>query len=271
MLAEKFGGEAVARRAVEVARLALLDDAPAVHDDDAVGKRHRLGLVVGDVDRRDAEAALQGADILAQLLAQFGVEIGERLVEKQDVRLDDERASERDALLLTAGELARIAFAERGEIDQVENAPSTRRRDLVARNAPHLEAEGDIGFDGHVRKQRVGLEHQADIAVLGRQAVDAPLAEADLAAVGLAMPAIIRKHGRLAASRRPEKRDEFAVGDIEIEIRRRPRVALKRLAESTRRTRAMICSPAMRRMEAARERRLRRGSHGQSAALQDCP
>ena len=49
------------------------------------------------------------ADEDAHLVAQLGVEIGQRLVEKQDLRLDDQRAGERHALLLAAGELARIA------------------------------------------------------------------------------------------------------------------------------------------------------------------
>ena len=43
------------------------------------------------------------ADLVAQLLADLGVERRERLVEQQHPRRDGERPGEGDALLLTAG------------------------------------------------------------------------------------------------------------------------------------------------------------------------
>ena len=45
------------------------------------GQRHRLNLVVGDVDRRLAEALIKLLNLGAHLDAQFGVEIGKRFVE----------------------------------------------------------------------------------------------------------------------------------------------------------------------------------------------
>ncbi len=83
-----------------------------MHDGDLVGQRQRLGLVVGDIDEGDAGAALQLLQLDPHALAQLGVEIGERLVEQQDLRLDHEAAGERDALLLAAGKLAREAALE---------------------------------------------------------------------------------------------------------------------------------------------------------------
>ncbi len=78
---------------------------------DEVGGGHRLGLVVRDVDGRVAVFVVQAAHLEAHLLAQVGVEVGERLVEQQRLGFDDQRARERHALLLPAGELARIALA----------------------------------------------------------------------------------------------------------------------------------------------------------------
>jgi hypothetical protein len=57
---------------------------------------------VRDHHRGQSELLLQLADLDANLVPQLGVEIGERLVEQQDVGLDDERPGERDALLLAA-------------------------------------------------------------------------------------------------------------------------------------------------------------------------
>ena len=54
-----------------------------VHDDHDVGHGHGLALVVGDDDRRDAEAALQQPELDLHGLAQLGVEGRERLVEQK--------------------------------------------------------------------------------------------------------------------------------------------------------------------------------------------
>ncbi|MFM8534422.1 MAG: hypothetical protein ACKOEC_12700, partial [Acidimicrobiia bacterium] len=62
--ADKAGDEFGGRPVIEVVRRALLHDLPLVHHGDAVGDRHRLFLVVGDIDRRDADALLKGADLL---------------------------------------------------------------------------------------------------------------------------------------------------------------------------------------------------------------
>jgi hypothetical protein len=61
------------------------------------------------IDRGDAEVALHVSDLLAQRDADLDVQRGERLVEQQDLRLNGERASQRHALLLAAGELVGIA------------------------------------------------------------------------------------------------------------------------------------------------------------------
>ncbi len=96
---------------VHILRRADLLDAAGIHDDDAIGHRHRLDLVVRHVDRRVLELVVQAADLEAHAAAQVGIEVRQRLVEQQDVRLRGKRAGEGDALLLPAGELRRIAFS----------------------------------------------------------------------------------------------------------------------------------------------------------------
>ena len=113
----KRGEERRRRPLVEVARRALLLDAAGVHDDDAVGDRHRLLLVVRDVDHGEAEPLLQLADLLAHLAAQPGVEVAERLVEQQHRRLQHQGAGDGDALLLAARQLRRLALAVAVEAD----------------------------------------------------------------------------------------------------------------------------------------------------------
>src|SRR5262249_15233567 len=79
--------EAVPRVIIEFALRPDLLDAAFIHDDEAVRHRERLLLVVRHHDGGEAELLLQLADLDAHLLPQLGVEIGERLVEKQDVGL----------------------------------------------------------------------------------------------------------------------------------------------------------------------------------------
>ena len=48
----------------------------------------------------------------AELHAHLGVEVGQRLVEKQELGLDRERPAERHALALSAGEIRDLAILE---------------------------------------------------------------------------------------------------------------------------------------------------------------
>jgi len=88
-----------------------------------------------------AEAALQVADFAAHLRAQLGVEVGERLVEQQHAWLDDDRARERDALLLAARELMRHLPLVGGKSHQREHI-GDGSDDLVAIEALDPQAIG---------------------------------------------------------------------------------------------------------------------------------
>ena len=100
---------------------------PSLIDHDLLGDLERLLLVVRDEDRRHVDLVVQAAQPRAQLLAHAGVERAERLVEQQHARLHGERAGQRHALALAAGELRRVARAEVGEPDELEQ---------LARRAP---------------------------------------------------------------------------------------------------------------------------------------
>ena len=69
------------RPVVDVFRRAELLDFPRIHHRDQVGRGHRLGLVVRDVDRRVTVFVVQPANFKAHLLAQVGVEVGQRFIE----------------------------------------------------------------------------------------------------------------------------------------------------------------------------------------------
>jgi hypothetical protein len=72
---------------------------------------------VGDVDGRDAEAALQRGDLRAGRDAQLGVEVRQRLVHAEHLRVADDRAAHGDALALTAGQRLGLAVEVLGEVE----------------------------------------------------------------------------------------------------------------------------------------------------------
>ena len=123
-IADEVGDEVAVRLFVQAPRRAVLRDARHAHHHDAVGDRQRLLLVVRDVNRGERQVLLQLADLLAHMAAQLGVQIGQRLVEQQHLRLQHDRARHRDALLLAAGQFAGQAGAIAGKPDQARVLPS---------------------------------------------------------------------------------------------------------------------------------------------------
>ena len=115
--ADEAGDEARARRVVELVRRTDLLDHAVVHDDHAIGERHRLDLVVGDVDGRGAHLLVHPLDLDAHLHAQLRVEVGQRLVEQEHFWIAHDRAAHGDALALPAGELLRLAVEQLGDVE----------------------------------------------------------------------------------------------------------------------------------------------------------
>ena len=185
---------------------------------DAVGDRHRFGLVVRHMDRREPERGDQQAQPAARVLAQSGVEIGQRLVEQDHRRRVDQRARDGDALLLPAGKLRRQPRGERAEIELRQHSVDALR-DLVGRDVAQLEAGRDVLEHRAVRPQRVRLEHEAEPALLRRQ-VDAArgveenaLADRNRAGVRPLQAGDGAQQRGLAAAGGAEQRDRFAGGD----------------------------------------------------------
>ena len=117
----------------DLARRADLDDAAVHEDGDAVGERHRLFLVVRDVDGGDAERALQLAQLEARLEAQLGVEVGERLVEQEQARLAHDRARQRARAAAGRPRAGRACARSRWSMPTLAAALGDGARDLGRR------------------------------------------------------------------------------------------------------------------------------------------
>jgi hypothetical protein len=214
--ADELRHEARAWRRIDLLGPAHLLDGAVVHDDDPVGHGERLLLVVRDQDRGDAKAALQRADLPAQVQAHARVERGKRFVEQEQRGRGRQRARERDALLLPARELRRVLAARPLQPDQREQRLDPR--DARGSGGPGVgEPVADVLRDGEVREQGVGLEHDAEVALRGGQARDVAPALVDAPGV---LPLEARDHAQqrgLPASGRAEEADELARPDVEVD------------------------------------------------------
>jgi hypothetical protein len=154
---------------------------------------------------------VQAPDLEAHLLAQVGIEIRQGLVEEQRLGLHHERPGERHALLLAAGQLARIAVGEclepRHREDRIDALD-----DLGFRQLPEGESVADVLAHVHVRPERIALEdhrHPASLRRIGdarRRHGASP--DPDLTAIRHDEAGDQAQRGGLAAAGRAKQADE---------------------------------------------------------------
>ena len=141
--ADEARDEQVARVVVELERRAdLLDDAALQHDD-LVGQRHRLDLVVGDVDHGRVELVVQPRELDPHLHAQGGVEVGQRLVEQEHLGLAHDGAADGDALALAARQLLGLAVQQLVELQDAAASSTLASRSLL-RHAGQAQREAHV-------------------------------------------------------------------------------------------------------------------------------
>ena len=133
---------------------------------------------MGDEEEGRLDLALKLLEKALHLPAELGVERAERLVEEDEPRLADDGAGQRDALLLAAAQLRRVAPAiplERDELQRLGDAPG----DLRLADAADLQAVADIRLDRHVREERVVLEDGVERPPVDRHRRDVDAVERD--------------------------------------------------------------------------------------------
>ena len=202
----------------------------AAHDHDPVAERHRLGLVVGHVDRGGAQPLLEPGDLGAHLHAQLGVEVGQRLVHQERLRVADDGPAHRDPLALAAGEVGRLAVEVLGQVEDAGGLVDLLVDDGLGRLG-QLERETHVLAHGHVRVQGVALEDHGDVAVLRRLVVDDLAVDAQLALGDVLQPGDHVEGGRLPAAGRADQDDELAVGDVEVDVVHRQRTVREALGD----------------------------------------
>ena len=223
-------------------RLADLGDLAGVEHDDLVGQGHGFDLVVGHVDHGGADALVQAGDLDAHLHAEEGIEVRQRFVEQENLRLADHGAADGDALALTAGEVLGLAFEQLVQL-QDRRGRLDATRDLAFLDTGKLEAEGHVLGHCHVRIEGVGLEHHAHRTVLGGQVVDALVVDEQVTGGDVLEPGDQPQQGGLAAAGGADEDDELTVFDIQVDMPGNGRTVVTLADVAQRDTGHRCCSP----------------------------
>ncbi len=204
---------------------------PAVEEvDDTVGIFGHVGLV-GDHDDGDFLLAVETDQKVHDLVAGLGVDIAGRLVGEEHVGFGHDRPGDGDALLLTAGELARGVMGARFEADPRQRFHGERPALPVA-HAAIDQRQLDILDRRGAGEQVEALEHEAEIMPAQQRAllaVEPPDLDAveKVAAARRLIEAADDVHGRrLARARWAHHRHELAFADAEADAVKRAHAAL---------------------------------------------
>ena len=181
---------------------------------------------MGDVQHGQAQLQVEPLQLDPHVLAQAGVEVGQRLVEQQQRRMAHDGAGHRHPLLLPAGQLVRIAV----DVLLHPHRPQGLGDPLAALAAGHLavaQREGDVGGHAHVGPHRVRLEHHRQVPPLGLDqdpalgVVDHLAADGHRAAGRRLDPGEDPQDRGLAAAARPQEGHELPCADREADSRQR--------------------------------------------------
>ncbi len=126
-------------------------------------------------------------------------------------------------LLLASRQLVDAALLVAGELYQLEHLADALF-DLRFVEGLVLEPECDIAGDVEEREQRVALEHRVDVAFVGWKPRDVDAVEHYPAGGRFLEPGHEPEGGRLAASRRPEQREELTGVYLERQVVHRDEV-----------------------------------------------
>src|SRR5690606_23496197 len=126
-------------------------------------------------------------------------------------------AGDRDALLLSAGQLVGPTVGQRLHIDEVERPLDPLLGDVL-RLFAHLQRKREVLANRHVREQRVILEDHADVALIGRRVCDVDAVDDDPAGRRAGESGQHHQRCRLSRPGRAEQGEELTRLDGEGQV-----------------------------------------------------
>ena len=172
---------------------------------------------MGHVHGGDAQLTLQRSNLGTGLDTQLGVQVGQRLIHEEDLRLTDNCTAHCHTLTLTTGKCLRLTIQVGLQVEDAccfLNALSN----LSLGGACDLQCEAHVLANGHVRVQSVVLEDHCDVAVLRLYVGDVLIANEDTAGVHVFKTCEHSQGRGLATTGRTDENQEFTILDLKIEL-----------------------------------------------------
>ena len=196
-------------------------DLTLVHQDHPIRDLQGLFLIMGDKDAGHVQFVVQSAQPAAQLFAHLGVQRAKGLIQQQHLGFDRQGPRQGDALPLTARQLRRVAIGQPVQLHQAQQVmhPTPNLRfGGACRPRAHAQAKSDVLKHRHVAKQRVVLEHKADLALAHMHVGRVFAAESDAACVGGFEASNDAQQRGLAATRRTQEGQQLARADVQADV-----------------------------------------------------
>jgi hypothetical protein len=115
---------------------------------------------------------LDANDFLSHFYSELGIEVGERLVQQQHIRLDSKCSGKSYALLLTTTELMGSPCAQSTHLYKLQSVVNSARNrgpgEFLPFNSFDLQPVCDVVEHSHVRPKCVVLETHPSIAFVRR-------------------------------------------------------------------------------------------------------
>jgi len=140
--------------------------------------------------------------------------------------LANDRTPHRNALSLTTGQRAGLPLEIVLEVEDLRRLEDPLVR-LVLGHARHLQRKAHVLCDGHVRIERVVLEHHRHVSLFRRDVRDVAIADEDHAVVDALESRDHAQARRLSTAGWTDEDEELAVLDDEVERLNRRLVRLR--------------------------------------------
>ena len=105
---------------IQLLRRPHLLDNTVVHHHHPVGQRHRLDLVMSDIHGCGANRLMHFLDLGAHLHSKLGIQVRQRLIEQEHLRVPHDRPTHRHPLPLTARQRPRLSVQQRQRYRECE-------------------------------------------------------------------------------------------------------------------------------------------------------
>ena len=170
-----------------------------------------------DHDGGGPHFALDLPQFKLHFFTQFGVQVGQRLVQQQHWRLNHQSASQSHPLALSAREFPGVALRQIAQVHQSQSRGHALGTFGLGHGA-HLQAKTHILGHRHVGKQRIALKHNAQAARVRGFVGDVLAIQKNVTFAGFYKAGHHLQRGGFAAARRPQQGDELAFFNAQVHL-----------------------------------------------------